>query len=160
MMDIALAPTESITRWTRRRFFAGRIRIEPGLALPPDDGRLGHQHRAAGRYPGLERRHREARQIRVHDSRSRGFRPGDIPQAGAAWARLRWRHPARHAGRSYPYRGYAGEGYSPLTHFISELGEIAASRLAWAFNLGIVLGGIGLERSFSCLRTGSAADFG
>jgi hypothetical protein len=43
-----------------------------------------------------------------------------------------------------PYRGYAGEGYSPLTHFISELGEIAASRLAWAFNLGIVLGGIGL----------------
>lgn len=40
-----------------------------------------------------------------------------------------------------PYRGYAGEGYSPLNHFISELGEIAASRLAWAFNLGIVLGG-------------------
>ena len=43
-----------------------------------------------------------------------------------------------------PYRGYAGEGYSPLNHFISELGEIAASRLAWAFNLGIVLGGVGL----------------
>lgn len=43
-----------------------------------------------------------------------------------------------------PYRGYAGEGYSPFNHFVSELGEIAASRLAWAFNLSIVLGGIGL----------------
>ncbi len=43
-----------------------------------------------------------------------------------------------------PYRGYGGEGYSPLNHFISELGEIAASRLAWVFNLGIVLGGVGL----------------
>ena len=43
-----------------------------------------------------------------------------------------------------PYRGYEGEAYSPLNHFISELGEIAASRLAWVFNLGIVLGGTGL----------------
>jgi hypothetical protein len=43
-----------------------------------------------------------------------------------------------------PYRGYAGEGYSPLNHFISELGEIAASRLAWSYNLGIVVGGLGL----------------
>jgi len=43
-----------------------------------------------------------------------------------------------------PYRGYAGETYSPLNHFISELGEIAASRFAWAYNLGIVVGGAGL----------------
>ena len=43
-----------------------------------------------------------------------------------------------------PYRGYAGEVYSPLNHFISELGEIAASHLAWVFNLGILLGGSGL----------------
>lgn len=43
-----------------------------------------------------------------------------------------------------PYRGYEGEGYSPLDHFVSELGEIAVSRLAWAFNLGILLGGVGL----------------
>jgi hypothetical membrane protein len=43
-----------------------------------------------------------------------------------------------------PYRGYRGEAYSPLNHFISELGEIDASKLAWAFNLGLVLGGIGL----------------
>lgn len=42
------------------------------------------------------------------------------------------------------YRGYAGEPYSPLNHFVSELGEIAASRFAWAFNLGVVAGGAGL----------------
>ncbi len=42
------------------------------------------------------------------------------------------------------YRGYAGESYSPLNHFISELGEIAASRFAFAYNLGIVAGGLGL----------------
>lgn len=43
-----------------------------------------------------------------------------------------------------PYRGYAGEGYSPLNHFISELGEIGVSRLAWVYNLGLVVGGLGL----------------
>jgi hypothetical protein len=43
-----------------------------------------------------------------------------------------------------PYVGYAGEGYSPLNHFISELGETAQSRLAPLFNAGIVIGGIGL----------------
>lgn len=43
-----------------------------------------------------------------------------------------------------PYSGYLSEGYSPLNHFISELGEIAVSRLAWAFNLGLVVGGAGL----------------
>ena len=42
------------------------------------------------------------------------------------------------------YRGYAGEAYSPLNHFISELGEVAASRLAWLFNLSLVVGGVGL----------------
>jgi len=42
------------------------------------------------------------------------------------------------------YRGRLGEAYSPLNHFISELGEISVSRLAWAFNLGIVAGGMGL----------------
>lgn len=42
------------------------------------------------------------------------------------------------------YVGYAGEGYSPLNHFVSELGETAESRLAPVFNAGIVIGGIGL----------------
>jgi hypothetical membrane protein len=51
-----------------------------------------------------------------------------------------------------PYRGYSGETYSPLNHFISELGEIAASRLAWAFNLGIVLGGLGLGSFLMLVR--------
>jgi hypothetical membrane protein len=43
-----------------------------------------------------------------------------------------------------PYVGYAGEGYSPLNHFISELGETGRSQLAPVFNAGIVIGGIGL----------------
>jgi hypothetical membrane protein len=43
-----------------------------------------------------------------------------------------------------PYRGYAFESYSPLNHFISELGEVSASRFAWAYNLGVVVGGLGL----------------
>jgi hypothetical membrane protein len=43
-----------------------------------------------------------------------------------------------------PYNGFDGETYSPLNHFVSELGEIGASHLAWVFNLGIILGGVGL----------------
>jgi hypothetical membrane protein len=40
------------------------------------------------------------------------------------------------------YQGRAGEGYSFLNHFVSELGEIAHSELALAFNLGLFVGGI------------------
>jgi len=43
-----------------------------------------------------------------------------------------------------PYVGYTGESYSPLNHFISELGETSQSRLAVVFNAGVVIGGIGL----------------
>jgi len=43
-----------------------------------------------------------------------------------------------------PYAGYAGEGYSPVNHFISELGERPQSQLAVVFNAGVVIGGIGL----------------
>jgi len=42
------------------------------------------------------------------------------------------------------YRGYTGEAYSPLNHFVSELGEISVSQFAWSYNLGIVVGGLGL----------------
>jgi hypothetical protein len=42
------------------------------------------------------------------------------------------------------YRGKQGEAYSPLNHFISELGEAEVSRLAWAFDLGLILSGISL----------------
>jgi hypothetical membrane protein len=43
-----------------------------------------------------------------------------------------------------PYRGWAGESYSPLNHFVSELGEVARSHMSAAFNLGVVCGGLGL----------------
>jgi hypothetical membrane protein len=51
------------------------------------------------------------------------------------------------------YRGYEGEAYSPLSHFISELGEVAVSRLAWFFNLCLVVGGMGLG-AFLLVLTG------
>jgi hypothetical membrane protein len=42
------------------------------------------------------------------------------------------------------YSGAEGEAYSPLNHFVSELGELAHSRLAAVFNLGLIGGGGGL----------------
>ena len=42
------------------------------------------------------------------------------------------------------YRGKKGEAYSPLNHFISELGEVGVSQWAWAFNLGLIVSGISL----------------
>jgi hypothetical membrane protein len=43
-----------------------------------------------------------------------------------------------------PYQGTAGEAYSPLNHFISELGETPVSRLAPVFNVCLVIGGAGM----------------
>ncbi|MDI9566803.1 MAG: DUF998 domain-containing protein [Brevefilum fermentans] len=43
---------------------------------------------------------------------------------------------------AFAYRGKQGETYSPLNHFISELGEIGVSHLAWVFNTGLILCGI------------------
>ena len=40
------------------------------------------------------------------------------------------------------YRGKQGERYSPLNHFISELGERGVSKRAWVFNWGLILCGI------------------
>ncbi len=40
------------------------------------------------------------------------------------------------------YRGLNGEPYSLLNHFISELGEVGVSPLAWLFNLGLIAGGL------------------
>lgn len=40
------------------------------------------------------------------------------------------------------FRGKCGEPFSPLNHFISELGEVGVSRLAWVFNLGLILSGL------------------
>ena len=39
------------------------------------------------------------------------------------------------------YVGSAGQRYSPLNHWISELGEVAVSQLAGLFNLGLIVGG-------------------
>jgi hypothetical membrane protein len=40
------------------------------------------------------------------------------------------------------YRGTAGEAFSPFNHAISELGQVGVSRLAWAFNAGLIAGGV------------------
>ena len=40
------------------------------------------------------------------------------------------------------YSGTSGEGYSPLNHWVSELGELGVSQLAFVFDLGLVVGGI------------------
>jgi hypothetical membrane protein len=40
------------------------------------------------------------------------------------------------------YSGRAGEAYSPLNHWISELGEIPVSARASVFNLALVVGGM------------------
>lgn len=39
------------------------------------------------------------------------------------------------------YIGKAGQRYSPLNHFVSELGEVGVSPLADAFNAGLIVGG-------------------
>ena len=38
------------------------------------------------------------------------------------------------------YRGKNGERFSISTHFVSELGEMGVSRLAWLFNGGLIIG--------------------
>jgi hypothetical membrane protein len=53
---------------------------------------------------------------------------------------------------AFAYQGKSGKPYSPLNHFISELGEVGVSRLAWAFNLGLILSGICLTPA--CIALG------
>jgi hypothetical membrane protein len=40
------------------------------------------------------------------------------------------------------YTGTQGERYSPLTHWVSELGQEGVSELALVFNIGLIVGGI------------------
>ena len=42
------------------------------------------------------------------------------------------------------YEGTIGQPYRIANHFVSELGEIGISRLAWTFNGGLIVGGIGI----------------
>lgn len=44
----------------------------------------------------------------------------------------------------FAYRGKEGETYSPLSHFISELGEVGVSSMAVAFNIGLMVSGVSL----------------
>lgn len=43
---------------------------------------------------------------------------------------------------SLRFQGRQTERYSFLNHYISELGEVGVSQSAWAFNLGLLLGGL------------------
>lgn len=40
------------------------------------------------------------------------------------------------------YTGSKGQPYSPLNHFVSELGELAVSKLAVVFNTALIIGGV------------------
>jgi hypothetical membrane protein len=40
------------------------------------------------------------------------------------------------------YHGVQGQRYSPLNHFVSELGEIGVSDLAVVFNISLIIGGV------------------
>ena len=40
------------------------------------------------------------------------------------------------------YSGRHGEVYRPLNHFVSELGELGVSELAWVFNWSLIVGGV------------------
>jgi hypothetical membrane protein len=42
------------------------------------------------------------------------------------------------------YQGTEGEAYSPLNHWISELGQLGVSSLAMIFNAGLMIGGASL----------------
>ena len=42
----------------------------------------------------------------------------------------------------FSYIGIEGQAYDPFNHFVSELGEIGVSDAAWAFNAGLIGGGI------------------
>lgn len=40
------------------------------------------------------------------------------------------------------YRGRMGQAYSPINHFVSELGQIGVSSAAAVFNTGLIIGGL------------------
>jgi hypothetical membrane protein len=40
------------------------------------------------------------------------------------------------------YTGSKGQAYSPLNHFVSELGQVSVSRLAVVFNTSLIVGGV------------------
>jgi hypothetical protein len=49
------------------------------------------------------------------------------------------------------YMGSQNEPFSPLNHWVSELGEMGVSRLALVFNVGLFVGGLALALFFAAL---------
>ena len=49
------------------------------------------------------------------------------------------------------YMGTQNELFSPLNHWVSELGELGVSRLALVFNIGLFVGGLALALFFAAL---------
>lgn len=49
------------------------------------------------------------------------------------------------------YRGRMGESFALTNHFVSELGELGVSQMAWLFNGALVIGGIGILLGFVAL---------
>jgi hypothetical membrane protein len=49
------------------------------------------------------------------------------------------------------YTGTLGEAFSPLNHWVSELGEMGVSSLALVFNIGLFIGGLALAAFFFAL---------
>jgi hypothetical protein len=47
-------------------------------------------------------------------------------------------------GSALAYSGKSGQPYSPLNHFVSELGEVGVSPLAPVFNAALLIGGAGI----------------
>ncbi len=43
---------------------------------------------------------------------------------------------------AFAYSGSQGQSYSPINHFVSELGEIGVSELSFLFNASLIVGGI------------------
>ncbi len=58
------------------------------------------------------------------------------------------------------YTGHDGEAYSPFNHYISELGQLSQSQLAQVFNVGLILGAIGLAAFIVLVSRSMPARYG
>ncbi len=79
----------------------------------------------------------------MNDSSSHGHGPSRLPSLLCPTGLLGVATMA--GGVIVPALAYVGRGghrFSPLNHFISELGEVGVSQLAWVFNGSLVLSGV------------------
>jgi hypothetical membrane protein len=56
-------------------------------------------------------------------------------------------------GSALAYSGKAGQPYSPLNHFVSELGEVGVSPWANVFNAALLIGGAGIAVALAGIAT-------